>query len=93
MPYQDHICRRRFMGCEPLAEVLAGHIDRLVRLVSGVNFGVNDMSLSKKILEKAVHMGREGAERRIVSHEAVNVNNEEFPFPDMPLALSGRRHQ
>ncbi len=81
------------MGLQPLAEVVTCNINGLVRLVPGVDLGVDDVSLAKKFFEEAVYVGRERAERGVVAHETVDVNHEERPFLRSPADVRRRRDQ
>jgi hypothetical protein len=93
VPYKDHVGGGGFMRRQPLAEVITGHIDGLVGLVTGIYLGVNDMCLNQQVLQKAVYMSGEGAERSVVPHEAVDVDDEEPPFSVVLVAIVGRWYQ
>jgi len=51
------------VGYQPFAKVVAGHVDGLVRLVSGVDFSMDDMGLTERVPEEVVNVCGKGTER------------------------------
>jgi hypothetical protein len=47
------------MGLQPPAEVVTGNIDGLVRLVAGVDLGVDGMGVCNEVFQEAMHVGGE----------------------------------
>lgn len=64
---------------EPGAELVPGHFDGLVGLVPGVDLGVDDMRLAQLFPQEVVDVRGEGAEGGVVSHEAMDVDDQQCP--------------
>lgn len=77
MPDQDDVCRRGLVGLEPLAEVIAGNINSLVRLIARVDLAVDDVGFDERVGEEVMDMSGKRPERRIIAHKAVDVDNQQ----------------
>src|SRR3569833_1718410 len=86
MADEDHVGGRRLVRLEPAAEIVSGYLDGLVRLVAEVYLGMNHMALGQSSPQVAVDMCRKGAERGVVAHEAVDVDDEQRP-PSLRLVV------
>jgi len=59
---------------EPSREIVSRNFKRIPGLVSGIDFGVDDMGFGKRDSYKIVHVGWEAPKTCFVAHEAVNEN-------------------
>lgn len=88
MTDQDDIGGGGLMGSQPVAEYVAGNVDGLVSLVARVDLGMYDMCLGQSMFEIVVDMGRKGAERGVVAHEAMDVDHQQrAPLSSILLLL------
>ena len=91
MADQDNICRLGLVWHQPFAKVVPGDFDGAIRLVAGVDFGVNNMGFLKGVLQVVVDMGWKGSKGAIIAHEAVDIENQQGPASLWnPIALDRR---
>lgn len=86
---EDDISRFGLVRLQPLAKVVTSHIDGLVRLVAGVDFGVYDVRLGEGFFEVIVNVSGERAKGRLVTVEAVDVDDEQGSAGDAVAVLCG----
>ena len=79
MANEDHIGLGGLMGGEPSAEVVSSNLDGLVSFISGIDLGMDNMSIGQGQLEVLMYMSWKRLKRSLVAHEAVDVDAEELP--------------
>ena len=79
MPDQDNVGVVLLVRLQPGAELVPGYFDGLVGLVPGIDLGVDDVRLAQLFPQKVVDVCGEGAERGVIAHEAMNVDDQQGP--------------
>lgn len=66
---------------QPLAKVMRGCLYALLRPISRIHFGMNSVRLCEDGRDHVVDVSWEALEARLVSHEAMEEDEEEIPLP------------
>lgn len=92
MSDKDHVSGGGFVGLQPRTEVVAGHVQCLVGLISWVYLGMHHMTFGQRLLEIVVHMSRKRLERGISPLITVDIDNQKSTSPIVVSAIKLRRH-
>lgn len=79
MSQQHDIGIVAFVWCQPRAEIIPSACDVSARAIAWVDLSVDSVCLGEQDGEQVVDMRREGAEGRLVAHEAMDVDAKELP--------------